>query len=114
MERESNQQQESNAGDIAADDDFGKTEFAAESAAMPTDIAQVDPETAVTQHAAFGWLGLILAIASLFFWPAILGPAGAMIGFLAISQGSRALGIWSIVLGAISFISYILLAPLYG
>ena len=62
---------------------------------------------------AVGWFALALAIASLFVWPALLGPAAVLFGFVSWMQGSRALGIWSIVLGIISFIAYLALAPLY-
>jgi hypothetical protein len=61
-----------------------------------------------------GWLALILAVASLFVWPAVLGPAGAVLGFMALARGHRALGIWSIVIGLISFAAYFLLVPYYS
>lgn len=108
-------------------DELGSEEFATETAIMANepfrplnqpederpDENRIEPETAVTQNAAMGWLALTLAIASLFFWPAILGPAAAIIGFFALTRGNRALGIWSIVIGLISFMAYIVLVPLY-
>lgn len=61
-----------------------------------------------------GWFALALAIASLFVWPAILGPGAVLFGFVAWSQGSRTLGVWSIVLGIISFVAYLAVAPIFG
>jgi hypothetical protein len=61
----------------------------------------------------WGWVALIMAIASLFIWPAVLGPAAAVIGFVAMMRGNRALGIWSIVIGLIAFVAYIALVPYY-
>lgn len=61
-----------------------------------------------------GWIAIVLAVASLFVWPAVLGPAAILLGFISWVQGSRALGIWSVALGVISFIAYIALVPLYS
>lgn len=98
-------------------------EFATEVAAVPNrtlnkaedrEIADSEigePEAA--RNRMWGYIGIALAIASLFFWPAVLGPGAAIIGFIALTQGNRALGIWSIVIGLISFMAYIVLVPLY-
>lgn len=110
------------------DEELGNEEFATETAIMANEPfrplnqpeeerpnqTRIEPETAVTQNAAMGWLALTLAIASLFFWPAILGPGAAIIGFFALTRGNRALGIWSIVIGLISFMAFIVLVPLYA
>jgi hypothetical protein len=61
-----------------------------------------------------GWVALALAVVSLFMWPAVLGPAGAVLGFMALARGHRALGIWSIVIGLISFAAYFLLVPFFS
>lgn len=115
-------------GNELGSEELGNEEFATETAIMEKEPfrplnqpeedrpneTRVEPETAVTQNAAMGWLALTLAIASLFFWPAILGPSAAIIGFFALTRGNRALGIWSIVIGLISFMAYIVLVPLYA
>ncbi|GIQ67996.1 DUF308 domain-containing protein [Xylanibacillus composti] len=71
------------------------------------------PEQA-QQGAGMGWAALILAIASLFLLPQLLGPAAAIVGAIAWTRGSRALGVWSIVIGLISLVSYFILVPLYA
>jgi hypothetical protein len=62
---------------------------------------------------ALGWTAIIAAFVSLFVWPYVLGPAAAVLGFVAYFQGSRTLGVWSIVLGVLSMLSYWVLVPLY-
>jgi hypothetical protein len=104
-------------------------EFAAEAAAPITHRTLVQPEderpdvnefrdvdTVTEKRSAgyVGWVAIMLAVASLFVWPAVLGPAAILLGFISWVQGSRALGIWSVVLGVISFIAYIALVPLYS
>ncbi|MFE5319907.1 hypothetical protein ACFQ88_14470 [Paenibacillus sp. NPDC056579] len=63
------------------------------------------------------WLGytaLALAILSMFMLPAILGSGAMLIGAIAFGLGSRALGVWSVILGLISLAGYFLLVPLYS
>ncbi|GEM_PF-1397742 len=67
-----------------------------------------------SQGVGMGWAALILAIASLFLLPQWLGPAAAVVGAIAWTRGSRALGVWSIVIGLISLVSYFILVPLYA
>lgn len=97
------------------DDEFNE-EYSAEVATMDNaNLAEMNDEVgAQKRNATWGWAGLILAIASLFVWPVLLGPGAAVIGFVALTQGHRALGIWSIVIGLISFMAYIVLVPLYA
>jgi hypothetical protein len=57
-----------------------------------------------------GYLALILAVLSLFS-PSILGPVSAVVGFMAFVKGSRALGIWSIVIGTVAFVSFLSTIP---
>jgi hypothetical protein len=70
-------------------------------------------QTKTRSVGALGWTAIIAAFISLFVWPYVLGPAAAVLGFVAYFQGSRTLGIWSIVLGALSMLSYWVLVPLY-
>lgn len=62
---------------------------------------------------AVGWAGLAIAVLSWFVWPVVLGIAAAVLGFIAFRQGSRGLGTWSITLGLIAALSYLVLIPLY-
>ncbi len=98
------------------------TEFAAEAAAF-TGVTRRHPDqdreinqgyTDVQPRSKVGWIGLVLAILSLFIWPAVLGPAAVVAGFYAYFRGSRALGVWSIVIGLVAFIAYIVVAPFYS
>ncbi|MBB3109023.1 hypothetical protein FHS18_001075 [Paenibacillus phyllosphaerae] len=62
---------------------------------------------------AAGWAGLVIAIMSWFVWPVLLGLSAAFIGYVAFRQGSRGLGIWSMTLGLIAAVTYLVLIPLY-
>lgn len=61
-----------------------------------------------------GWIALIFAIASLFYWPAVLGPAAAIIGVIAYIRGNRALGVWSVAIGLIALLAFLFLIPYYS
>lgn len=63
--------------------------------------------------ATIGWIGLVLAIASLFIFPALLGTAGIVLGIIAYVQGSRSLGAWSVIIGGIALLSFVVLVPYY-
>lgn len=100
-------------------------EYAAEVAPAPRALVQpekerpmesraADRESEQTAGAGMGWTALILALASLFLLPQWLGPAAAIVGAIAWTRGSRALGVWSIVIGLISLVSYFILVPLYA
>ncbi|CAM3434862.1 hypothetical protein [Marinicrinis lubricantis] len=96
--------------------DFGRreddTEFASEAvqATRPMNYTEEEDRGGAS---GIGIFGFILSIASLFIFPAILGPVGAVMGFVAYSRGSRGLGISAIAIGAISFIVYMLLRMAY-
>lgn len=66
----------------------------------------------VGANTTLGIVSLVFALASWFIYPLILGPAAAVFGFIAWYQGSRTLGGWSIALGVIAFLAYMVL-PLY-
>lgn len=100
-----------------------ETEFASEASPAYVTVEKeshanafrgVEKERQADSSGTAGWFSLMLAIFSLFIWPAILGPSAVLFGFISYVQGSRALGIWSIVLGAISFLAYMVLVPMYG
>lgn len=107
------------------DEEFNE-EFAAETAVNRPDVAPMvrnnerpaigraaAKEGADEQDRTFGWVSLIAAIASLFIWPVVLGPAAAIMGFIAYNKGSRTLGVWSIVIGLLAFIAYLFIVPYY-
>jgi hypothetical protein len=54
-----------------------------------------------------GLAGLLIALVSLFVLPSILGPAAVVIGFMAFVKGRRSLGVWSMALGVISFVAFL-------
>ncbi len=58
-----------------------------------------------------GWIGLIAAIASFFVLGSILGPAAVVVGFMAFAKGRRKLGMWSMGLGIISFVLFLIALP---
>ncbi|MDF2725014.1 MAG: hypothetical protein K0Q59_4689, partial [Paenibacillus sp.] len=61
----------------------------------------------------FGWIGLVLAIASLFIYPVAMGFAAVIMGLVAFVQGSRALGSWSVIIGGIALLAYYVIVPYY-
>ncbi|WP_166243759.1 hypothetical protein [Paenibacillus turpanensis] len=77
----------------------------------PADIRRTNAQAnagALDQNGAMmGWLALVLAIASLFVWPSVLGPSAIVVGFISYVRGTRALGVWSMVLGLISFVTFL-------
>jgi hypothetical protein len=60
-----------------------------------------------------GYVGLALAILSLFFMPILLGAAGIVLGFIARSRGATGLGAWAIGIGAVSMIIGIFILPFF-
>lgn len=57
------------------------------------------------------WIAIVLAIGSLLFWPAVLGPAAVVMGAIAYASGNKSVGIWSVALGLLSVIAYFVLLP---
>ncbi|GAA3403841.1 hypothetical protein ACFFNY_02985 [Paenibacillus hodogayensis] len=69
--------------------------------------------TAAKGGQTVGWIGLVLAIASMFIYPVLLGLAALVMGVVAFIQGSRGVGAWSAAIGAISLLAYFFLVPYY-
>jgi hypothetical protein len=80
----------------------------------PAQAEEFDEARAAPRNKTLGIVALVLAAISLFFMPAVLGPAAAVVGFAAYLQGNRTLGLWSIALGLISIAAYFLLVPYYA
>jgi hypothetical protein len=73
-----------------------------------------DDPAAASQNRTLGIVALVLAAISLFFLPAILGPASIVVGFAAYVRGSRTLGVWSMALGLLAVAAYYVLVPYYA
>lgn len=74
-----------------------------------------EEETATGEnHRILGWLALALSVASLFVLPQWFGLAGIVLGGAAWFTNARGLGIWSIIIGSISLLAYIVLFPYYS
>ncbi|MDF2927092.1 MAG: hypothetical protein K0R57_6006 [Paenibacillaceae bacterium] len=67
-----------------------------------------------SRQGAWGWIAMVAAVASLFYWPAVLAPAAAVLGVIAFIRGSKALGAWSVALGLVSLLAYFYLVPYYS
>ncbi|RKN86941.1 hypothetical protein [Paenibacillus ginsengarvi] len=77
------------------------------------DYRDTEVDDTVKGGQTVGWIGLVLAIASMFIYPGVMGTAAIILGVIAYMQGSRALGTWSAVLGGIALIAYYVLVPYY-
>jgi hypothetical protein len=100
-------------------------EFAAEFAPTPllgnqlpnrvekADFETEEDDTSSRGGQTFGWIGLVLAIASLFIYPVAMGFAAVIMGLVAFVQGSRALGSWSVIIGGIALLAYYVIVPYY-
>ncbi|HZG55881.1 hypothetical protein [Paenibacillus sp.] len=58
--------------------------------------------------ATIGLIAIVMAAVSFFFLQSILGPAAVVVGFMAYAKGRKALGAWSMLLGTISFVMFLL------
>lgn len=90
-----NREQEEFAAELAPDN-------SARRELTNTDRAEDNNEAAA--GVSIGWVALVFAIASLFFWPVILGPTAAILGLFAYWQGKRTMGAWAIGIGAAAFL----------
>ncbi|SER17300.1 hypothetical protein SAMN04487944_101501 [Gracilibacillus ureilyticus] len=64
-------------------------------------------------NSVFGWIGLIMALASFFVWPLLMAAGGLIFGFVSKKQGADTLGNSAIVISVISLIVSIILLPLF-
>ncbi|MDQ0058343.1 hypothetical protein [Paenibacillus harenae] len=62
---------------------------------------------------ALGWVALVFGIASWFLWPVLLGATSAVLGFIAYRQGARGLGGWSMAIGLLAVVMYLVIVPFY-
>lgn len=59
----------------------------------------------------FGLTGISLSVLSLFILPYITAPIGIILGYMAYRRDARTLGLWSMILGAISIIGAMVVYP---
>lgn len=85
----------------------------------PSSTPEVDSENSPeleqeeVGRTALGWTALILSIMALFFFPVLLGSAGAITGFFAYRNGARTLGMWSIAIGILALLMGLFFIPYY-
>lgn len=70
-------------------------------------------EQAEIGRTALGWTALVLSVMALFFFPVLLGSAGAITGFFAYRNGARTLGMWSMALGILAILIGLFFIPYY-
>ncbi|EGL17602.1 MULTISPECIES: hypothetical protein [Paenibacillus] len=58
-----------------------------------------------------GVMALVSSVLSFFLLPFVLGPLGAILGYMAFADGSRKAGGWAIAIGLISFFSNLFFVP---
>ncbi|WP_409341308.1 hypothetical protein [Paenibacillus sp. MBLB4367] len=78
------------------------------------DDGRNDAEAKSSEGAALGWFGLVLAVISLFVWPAVIGTIAVIVGIVAYVRGSRGLGAWTMGIGLVSLLAYFFLVPYYA
>ena len=62
---------------------------------------------------SWGWSAMVISIISLFILPVVMGSAGVVLGIIAIIQGNRTLGGWSIAISLVSILTSLILVPYY-
>ncbi|MNI02628.1 hypothetical protein D3C73_555110 [compost metagenome] len=87
---------------------------AIEALTEPISTVSVDEDIVVASSRTIGYIAIIIAVASLFMWPAILGSTAVVLGIIAWFKGNRALGAWSMILGFIAVTTFFVLIPLYA
>lgn len=59
----------------------------------------------------FGLTGLSLSVLSLFILPYLTAPVGIILGYMAYRRDARTLGLWAMILGAISIVGAMVVYP---
>ncbi|WP_019242586.1 MULTISPECIES: hypothetical protein [Bacillus] len=62
---------------------------------------------------AIGYIGLLIAVLSLFFYPYVLGVIAIVLGFIALRKGEITFGSWAIGISAFSIILKLFVVPLF-
>lgn len=82
----------------------------------PTEIGQnerANREANNTTGRGYGYVALALAVLSLFAAPVLFGLGGIILGVMARNRGATGLGTWAVIIGTLSVIAGILLAPFF-
>ncbi|MFC4388513.1 DUF4190 domain-containing protein [Gracilibacillus marinus] len=79
----------------------------------PIEDSEQGTEMQSSVNTTFGWIGLVLAIASFFVWPLIMAIGGLIFGFISKKQGADTLGNAAIVVSIISLLVSIIMIPLF-
>ncbi|WP_163539615.1 DUF4190 domain-containing protein [Gracilibacillus sp. YIM 98692] len=80
---------------------------------QPIESTEQESEMKSDVNTAFGWAGLILAIASFFIWPLIMAIGGIILGFVSRRQGAETLGNAAIVVAIISLLISLIFIPMF-
>ncbi len=64
-------------------------------------------------NTVYGWIGLILSIASFFVWPLLMAIGGIVLGFISKKKGADTLGNSAIVISIISLLLSLIFVPLF-
>jgi hypothetical protein len=94
-----------------ATDEFG-ADMAVPAAGGGNDQSAQREDELAKPGATVAFAAIVVAVLSYFLLPSILGPVAAVVGFMAFVKGRRALGTMSIVLGIISFVSFLTTIPI--
>lgn len=108
---EAENQKEEFATEVVPSDDLSPNKVSKNNEQSRYNPKHFRGEESATDNRGLGIFALIIAIASLFVWPYILGSAAVVLGFVAWGRGNRSLGIWSIAIGLISFLAYTIFLP---
>ncbi|MFD2370900.1 DUF456 domain-containing protein [Brevibacillus sp. GCM10020057] len=72
-----------------------------------------DEDSRESGASGIGMTGLGLSILSLFLMPYLIAPVGMVLGYLAYRRGSRTLGAWAMIVGAIAILGALVIYPFY-
>ncbi|MGN8645496.1 DUF4190 domain-containing protein [Gracilibacillus sp. HCP3S3_G5_1] len=78
----------------------------------PIDSEEQETEMQSDVNTAWGWAGLVLALASFFVWPLMLAIGGIVLGIVSRQQGAATLGNAAIVTAIISILISLIFIPL--
>lgn len=76
-------------------------------------VQQDDADDKASERNGWGITGLILSLVSIFIWPALLAPAGIIVGYIGFRSGARTTGIWAMVIGAFALLMAMFILPTY-
>jgi len=117
-ERRKRQQMKLESGRMLTEEEYA-TEIAVADSNLRRErpVAESGPSRDVTRTnqggRTMGWVALIFSFVSLFLWPVVMGPTAIVLGAVAYIQGSRAMAVWSMIIGMVAFVAYLVLLPFY-